>query len=181
MANPLAVQFICTRNNYFKSIRNLADIPAQVHSHRTQFVHGRVTFGLNDDYSDLLGAYRPLAYVPKVHIVWQKSDPRRRSERPGPHVSSGTGVSGRTRIDRPGAAENTSAEEVFNRLPSCSFCFSIVNDLLCFLRGPSLYPSPIAILLLVGRLRIEPVLVNAFTGYLPSPRALVSVDAMCSC
>ena len=125
-----------------------------------------MTFVLNVDYSDLLGAYRSLAYVPKVHIVCQKSDPGgEANDRDPAHVSSGTGVSGRTRIDRPGAAENTSAEEVFNRFPSCSFCFSIVNDLLCFLRGPSLYPSPIAILLLVGRLRIEPVLVNACTGY----------------
>ena len=65
----------CTAKDYLKSIRSLGGIPAQVHSHRNQFVHGRVTFVLNDDYSDLLGAYRPLAYVPKVHIVWQKSDP----------------------------------------------------------------------------------------------------------
>ena len=66
---------ICTPKDYLKSIRNLGGIPAQVSSQRNQFVHGRVTFVLNDDYSDLLGAYRPLAYVPKVHIVWQKSDP----------------------------------------------------------------------------------------------------------
>ena len=68
-------KFTCTAKDYLKSIRNLGGTPAQVHSHRNQFFHGRVTFVLNVDYSDLLGAYRPLAYVPKVHIVWQKSDP----------------------------------------------------------------------------------------------------------
>ena len=104
---------ICTTNNYLKSIRNLGGIPAQVHSHRNQFVHGRVTFVLNVDYSDLLGAYRSLALAAKVHIDCQKFDPGRRSERPGAHVSSGTGVGGRTRLGRPrtrgpGAAVNPS-------------------------------------------------------------------------
>ena len=51
----------------------------------------------------------------------------RRSERPGAHVSSGTGVSGRTRRCRPGTAENRESigggEGVFNGFPSCYFFF----------------------------------------------------------
>ena len=149
---------------------------------------------MNVGYSDFLGAYRSLALPAKVHIDCQKSDPGRRSERPGAHVSSGTGVGGRTRLRRPGAAENASSEEVFNGFPSCSFVISIWNDQLGFVRGRSIYPSRAVIILLLARRRTMPVFVPACAGspllvhlskcrflLLDSPFQCVCTFAVCVC